>query len=82
MDQIRFKDVVTTIVIMFLLVIAEQANAASVDADCYGPCNNHCEQTCKNKGYTGWFCSTFRVKSGCCCTPRKKIFGQSVQLNN
>ncbi|KAF8092125.1 hypothetical protein N665_0423s0010 [Sinapis alba] len=82
MDQIRFKDVVATIAIIFLLVIAEQANAVSVDADCYGQCTNHCEQTCKSKGYTGWFCSAFRGKSGCCCTPRKKISEQSVQLNN
>ncbi|CAF1710127.1 BnaC03g60760D [Brassica napus] len=74
MEQIRFRDVVRTIAVVFLLVnIAEQATAVSIDdADCYGLCTPHCDQTCKGLGYTGWFCPSFRGKSGCCCTPKKK----------
>ncbi|KAH0853238.1 hypothetical protein HID58_093361 [Brassica napus] len=54
MEQIRFRDVVRTIAVVFLLVnIAEQATAVSIDdADCYGLCTPHCDQTCKGLGYT------------------------------
>ncbi|KAF8045736.1 hypothetical protein N665_4492s0001 [Sinapis alba] len=78
MDKIRSLIVVSTITIILLLVIAEQATSFSFDnADCYGRCTPNCEQTCKLYGYTGWFC---QGKVACCCTPKKKIFGQSVQL--
>ncbi|CAN7033669.1 unnamed protein product [Brassica rapa subsp. trilocularis] len=83
MEQIRFRDVVRTIAVVFLLVIAEQATAGSIDyADCYGLCNPHCEQTCKGLGYTAWLCPLVQTKSFCCCTPKKKKNGHSVQLNN
>ncbi|XP_019089543.1 PREDICTED: defensin-like protein 75 [Camelina sativa] len=75
--------VVGTIAIILLLVIAEQANAFTVDADCFGPCTNNCQQLCISKGYTDWTCGSFRTGTSCCCKPRKKqIFKQATRLNN
>lgn len=69
--------------VLIIVLFAEQATAVSIDdADCYGLCTPHCDQTCKGLGYTGWFCPSFRGKSGCCCTPKKKKIVPSVQLNN
>ncbi|KAF8049326.1 hypothetical protein N665_2239s0003 [Sinapis alba] len=83
MEKIKSLVVVSTITIILLLTITEQVNAIVVDdADCIEACSPNCEHTCKSKGYTGWFCGAFRVKSACCCTPKKKTFGQFVQRRN
>ncbi|XP_019085779.1 PREDICTED: defensin-like protein 75 [Camelina sativa] len=83
MAKIRSLDVVGTIAIILLLVIAEQANAITVDADCIGPCTSNCQQLCISKGYKDWTCASFRTKVSCCCKPRKQqIFEQPALLNN
>ncbi|CAH2076052.1 unnamed protein product, partial [Thlaspi arvense] len=47
MNRIRFLDVASAITIILLLVIADQANAIDVTGECFGPCNDNCESTCK-----------------------------------
>ncbi|KFK30562.1 hypothetical protein AALP_AA7G277900 [Arabis alpina] len=75
--------VATAILAILLLVIAEQANAYTVQADCIGPCTDNCQQICMSKGYTGWTCASFRTGTGCCCTPPKNpIVEESDQPNN
>ncbi|KAG7544617.1 hypothetical protein ISN44_As12g001920 [Arabidopsis suecica] len=82
MAKIKSLDVIT-IAIVLLLVIAGQATAITVQADCIGPCNDNCQQLCKSKGYKDWTCAAFRTKSSCCCKPpRHPIFEQNAQLNN
>ncbi|ESQ53247.1 hypothetical protein EUTSA_v10027453mg [Eutrema salsugineum] len=83
MNKIRYLDVVSTITMILLLVIAEQANAVSVDGPCFGPCTDTCWWTCQIHGFTEYDCAAFRHQSGCCCkTPKKHIFEESAQLNN
>ncbi|EOA28480.1 hypothetical protein CARUB_v10024690mg [Capsella rubella] len=81
MAKIRCLDVVGTITIILMLVMAEQANAITVDADCYGPCTNNCQQLCISKGYKDGTCAAFRTKSSCCCKPRKKQIFEQAMLN-
>ncbi|EOA19110.1 hypothetical protein CARUB_v10007778mg [Capsella rubella] len=83
MAKIKSLDVVGTIAIILLLLVAEQANAFTVDADCFGPCTPNCQQLCISKGYKDWTCASFRMGTSCCCKPRKQqMFEQASQLNN
>ncbi|KAF8050764.1 hypothetical protein N665_0701s0007 [Sinapis alba] len=81
MSNIRSSIVVSTIAIILLLVVTEQANAFTIIGDCFGPATDACEQICKSKGYKEAFFGSFRDKTGCCCRPPKKqTYGQSNQL--
>ncbi|XP_020874176.1 defensin-like protein 75 [Arabidopsis lyrata subsp. lyrata] len=84
MNKIKSLVVVTTITIILLLVITEQASAINQDLFCNGPCIDtvKCEQLCKPQGYSTWLCQSFGTKKFCCCVPTKKqIFEETVQLN-